>query len=571
MAKMISKFHVLIQSRMVWIVFVVLVVVSFILLPVAANFGNSERERDSAPGMLEGKPVPREEYAIARSNSYLGLMMMALMYGQDFQFNDEVSAYVDDVAWKRLVTLRKAEELGFEAFDSEVAEYIRSVPLFSPEGSFSPNVYAFFKDQYLASRGFTGADFERYAAEEVALQKVQRMVSSLGIVSPRRVEQSVDILGAQFKVDYTVLPRAALSNEVAVSEADAREVYEENPESFMQPGKIDLKYVYLKYDDFRAQVAQPGQEELEDYYNNNLDQYLVADTNEVAEDESQEESYRTFNEVKAEIEQKLIADKSQALATDAANAMVFELPPDRNGRAKDFAAVAAEMGLSVQDLEPFSIGSQPALDDGAELVAQEADQLRPNPDEYFSDAIPASEGVYVLALEERSPEFVAPYEDVKEDALELARRRNLELLLDERISALRTELEQKLSAGASFADAVSAAGLEASTSEAFTAQNAAQILPPELNVQALSEQIVFLNQGELSDPIMVGDGRMLACVAERQSPAAEGQGNLADMIYQSMRNDAVARIFDDWQEHLLAAADFEDLTDRVAAGDTEED
>src|SRR6056297_983194 len=98
MTKMISKFHKLIQSKLLWIVFVAVIIFGFVLLPVAANFSNKGAREENAPGILNGDPVPIEEYRSARSQTFMSLLLMSLMYGQELNFNEEIRNYIDDVA-----------------------------------------------------------------------------------------------------------------------------------------------------------------------------------------------------------------------------------------------------------------------------------------------------------------------------------------------------------------------------------------------------------------------------------------------------------------------------------------
>ena len=76
MAMLISKFHRLIQSRLLWGAFLVVIVFSFVIwgtkMPGAAR---QERE-DRAEGMLDGKPVTPEEFRKAYFNSRLAIGLM---------------------------------------------------------------------------------------------------------------------------------------------------------------------------------------------------------------------------------------------------------------------------------------------------------------------------------------------------------------------------------------------------------------------------------------------------------------------------------------------------------------
>jgi len=573
MAKMISKFHKLIQSKLLWIVFVGVIVCGFVLLPVAANLSNKGAMEENAPGILNDEPVPIDEYRSARSQTFMSLLIMSLMYGQELSFNEEVRNYVDEVAWKRLITLRVANDLGFQAFNSEITSYIKNSQLFAPDGQFNPEIYSTFKKRFLEMRGFTGGDYEKHVAEEIALGKTQRMVAQAALVPPSRIERSLKSLSDQFKLKYVKIGEAIVTNQVETSIEDAQRVYEENPDRYRHPEQVDLKYVYLSYSNYLEQVENISAERIEDYYNENIDDYLVeaespASTNlneeaeAAAEDtaDSEQPVYTPFEEVKEEIASKLRLAAAREIAIDQANKIVFELPPDRNGVMVDFDKVIADAGLEVRQLEPFSVNSLPDLEDGPVRVAREAVKLRANPDEYFSDAIPSDNGVYVLALEEIIPPFVPEFEKVKDRALADAREENIQQALSEKVRDIMDSVQESKDKETTLDKLLSDSGLEAEETDYFQLMNASEALPEWMSPRVISQRIVYRNSGEFIDPVVVDKGRLLAYVSDRKAGASDDLIELRDSVYQSLRQDRVSRLYDDWQGYLLKRANFIDQT-----------
>lgn len=568
MAKMISKFHKLIQSKLLWIVFVALVVIGFVLLPVAANLSSKSAEEKNAPGMLNGKPVSMEDYRSARSQAYLSLLMMSLMYGQELNLGEEVRKYIDRVAWKRLITLRTATDLGLRAFDSEVTDYIKNNPVFAPEGKFNPEMYQAFKNRFLKMRGFSGGEFERHVAEEVVLRKTQSMIGQLAMVPPARIGRSIESLSDQFKLVYAKVGRDLVEEEVETTEEDARQAYENNPDRYTVPVHLNLKYIHIPYTNYISQVSEIGEGRLQEYYNNNMEDFRMG-TNDVSNASTnvsntatngESQVYQPFDEVKGEIRETLRLHEAKDKAIDVANEIVFKLPPDRNGNAPEFNEVVEDAGFAIKQLDPFSVESNPPLDDSPDLVAEEAKDLRKNADEYFSDAIPADERVYILALEKRIPEYVAPFEEVQEEAFAVARERYIREALAEKAKDLMSKAKKVLEEGEEAESVFRDLGLQPEKTELFSLREASDVLPDWTQPDQLSNNMAYKNETEFVDPVAVEDGMLLAYVAERESNQSGNSAELRDTISQTLMQDRLSRLYDNWQSYLLESSDFKERT-----------
>ncbi len=574
MAGMISKFHNLIQSKVLWMVFVGIVVFGFVLLPVASNLSGRKDRRRTVPGTINGKPVSIEEYSSARMQTYLSLMLMSLMYGRELEDNAQIRGYVDEVSWKRLITLRKAREMGFQVFTSEAANYIKNSPVFQNEGKFDARLYTMFKNNFLEPRGFNGRDFEVHVSEEVLIQKTQEMIKQIAIVPPANIEQSLRTLSDEFKLEYVKIDRDFVKGDVQTTEEDARKLFNGSPDRYAEPMQLDIKYVYFADSDYLDKTREFEESELLDYYNGHLDDYLNDDadkdavaavTNEVgvvaAEDGKpiveEKPLYKPFEEVKANILKILKNAASRERAIDMANEMVYKLAPDRDGKSLDFDEVAAAENKEVLQLEPFSVLGSPDLDDGAYTVAIEANKLRKNPDEYFSDVLPCENGVYILALEERIPKIIPPFEDVKERVMADADYLNIEKALDERAKEIRSKGEAAVAEGKSFADVAGEFGLKAETLDYFMLMNAKTSLPDSFDFQVLSQSVADLNAGEFLDVLQMGEGRLIAYVVDRRTGPSEKRIEMRDIIIRGLREDYVSKLYDTWQEYLLVSSKFE--------------
>ncbi|HPT17026.1 MAG TPA: hypothetical protein PK388_07065, partial [Kiritimatiellia bacterium] len=82
MAMMISKFHKLIQSRLLWGAFLIIIVFSFVVWGMVWPSDVEKAERANAAGTLDGQPVSQGEYRSAYLSTYLA---RALALGREVQ------------------------------------------------------------------------------------------------------------------------------------------------------------------------------------------------------------------------------------------------------------------------------------------------------------------------------------------------------------------------------------------------------------------------------------------------------------------------------------------------------
>ncbi len=288
MAMLITKFHKLIQSKLLWISFLVIVVFSFVIWGTQMP-ENSEQQAMSAPGMLDGEPVKPEVFSRARFNTYLGLVMAV---GRAVPVNDELSEQLDHAAWQRIASLREADKLGIQASDQEVLDAIRFNPIFQGEqgqNQFSKANYDAFAQQFLNRMGASKRDFEEHMREEIRIRKLQVILERSLLVTPMEIQRTFHALSDTFTIEYVHLTPDLVADNVEVTEEDAMKVFDENPSFFEVPEKVDLKVVAFAADDYLADI-EITDAEVREYYDFNLDEFELSEEEQAAIDEAADEA-----------------------------------------------------------------------------------------------------------------------------------------------------------------------------------------------------------------------------------------------------------------------------------------
>lgn len=558
MAMLISKFHRLIQSRLLWLAFLIIVVFTFVIWGTQVPQTQKDAEKASAPGTLNGKPVAQEVFRRAYMNTYLQVVMA---YGRQIHVTPEVDKELRAAAWQRMAALDEGHKLGLTVNDNEVAESIQLLDVFKSNGQFNKALYKSFVQEVLPGLGFTERHFEEYVREEITLQKMRLVLNQGILVSPFEIQRTFHSVSDRFKIEYVALKPDLVTNEVKVTEADARSFFDKNPAAFTLPEMVKVKFVRFATTPFIPKV-KVAPEDVELYYNDHLDEFVrtndlaaAASTNAFDTNTLSQSKYLPFEEVKQNISNQLIQRGAKEMAEEEAMKFVESLAPDRNGKAAKFEEAAAARQLLVEEPAPFARSAKVSSVDAGQDFTRAAFELTPGADSYFSNPVEGEDYVYVIALQERLAERVPTFEEVAERVTPIARAQAVADALGDKAKKARDEAVQALQAGKPFADAFAPYGVAPLTTEEFTASTGATTNEYS---ELLMRGVMTLNRGEVSELLPADDAVLIAHVIERTPGDPTTLSSLKEQIVGSIRRQHTRLLFDTWQTYLLKQAHFEE-------------
>ena len=557
MAMLISKFHRLIQSRLLWGAFLVIIVFSFVIWGTKMP-GNARREReDRAEGMLNGKPVPTEEFRQAYFTSRLAI---GLMTGRPPAPGAETEKSLRHAAWQRIAELPKAQELGLpRTTDAEVIGMIQNQPIFQAEGRFDERRFAAFVRSGLTELGVNEVQFEDYLREELLLEKLHRVVASTLLIPPSDIQESMTTVSDQFRVDYAVItPDTNASARVTIKEAQA--FYNRDPKAFMIPEKVRIQYVEIPFSNYVASATVSADEAL-NYYNEHMDRFtrLVSVTNpppfgttNAAPTISQRPDQIPYEQVTNTIYTALKTATARTHAEDVASEFVGSLSPDRHGKSMTFTQAAAKYKQQVRIAGPFAEGEPVTGVEDVPAFGRTAFALGTNVDERFSDVIKGPNGALVLYLDARLPARVPAFAEVAQRALEEARA------------------EAKASAQEASANQLRATLLKAGPTQPFGVATMAltgTVLSLRGSTNEYAETLLRAattrNPGELCEVLRAYDGNLLvARVVERKRADAAAVASLQPQVLASLQRQRTRALEETYASYLLKDAKLADHRDK---------
>ncbi|MCX7010917.1 MAG: peptidylprolyl isomerase [Kiritimatiellaeota bacterium] len=570
MAMLISKFHRLIQSKLLWGAFLVVIVFSFVIwgtkMPGAARRESEER----AEGMLNGKPIPPEEFRRAYFNSRLAI---GLMIGRLPPPSAEFEKELRHTTWQRIASEQQARALGLpETTDGEVRNAIESQPVFQQDGRFSEQRFAMFVRSTLSEIGANELQFEDYLRQEIMLEKLRVAVASTLQVAPTEVQQAVASLSDYFRLDYAVIPPDTNAG-ARVTLKEAQALFDRDPKAFTIPEKVRVSYVGFPFSNYVAS-ATTSVDEAVNYYNEHMERFtkLVTVTNppplgatNAAPVVSKQQDRIPFDEVKTNIFAVLKQDAARTRAADVASEFAYSLAPDRHGKCLPFADAAKKYNLTIRSAGPFAEGEPvPGLED-VPAVNRRAFALGTNTDECFSDGIRGTDGMYVLYLDQRLPPRVPAFAEVAQDVLEAARAEAKTKAQETKANQVR-EAIAKAPPAMSLATLVQPFGVSTLT---LTGTVMSARTSTNENAEVLLRAAMLHNAGEVCDVQRSTEGSLLVSrVTERKNADETSVKTLHPQVLSSVHRQKLRSLDEAFSAWLLKHDKFSDRRTRV---DVEED
>ena len=547
MTMMISKFHKLIQSKVVWYIVIAVIVLSFSVFGISSYvLGGSRRGRNQSVGKLFGEEVSRRELAIAQNNI---ILWQVLTTGRMPQMDNEAARRLEDSAWRRLVMLRKASAEKMAVSNEEVVQQIQRMPIFeSQSGVFDKNIYNAIIGQLRQGdrfRGLTSDYVENMVRQQILLQKLAYRPAQAALIPPYELERAYHLYSDRLVLDYAVFSSEELAPDVTVSREEAEALYNQNKEAFRMPAKVRVSYVDFPVADFLAQADVPEGAALQ-VYNQNLDAFRVETTGDV-----EAVAYKPFEEVEPQITENLVKFSARRLAVEAATALVADSSPKAQNEAPDFKGAVAAAGLTAKTLPAFGPADELKGIDPSAPFQKAALGLRDDIYSSFSDAIVGSNSVYVISLEQRYESFIPPFEAVEDDAMEAARTRAVREAEAQRLIEIHDAIQAALAAGSDFKAAVEPYGVTVQTTPEFDLTS-----PPGTDYdEALMKASVNVEQGELCQIVPVEEDALISFLVQRKAVDPDlGLPALRDELISQLTQRYKQRVFVDWQQALAEEA-----------------
>ncbi len=310
----------------------------------------------------------------------------------------------------------QAERMGFEVTDEDVALAVQSmIPTLFQNGQYvGDEVYA----QYLAQMNLTIPQFESNVRKQMLLLKLVNMALEGEIVTDEEVEREFRRQNELVQIEYVKVAPQDFRDQVSVSRAEVQEYFNANRESFRIGEKRDAKVLVVDQNEVGASIEVP-EEELRRIYRSESDRFRTPERVKVRHillkttDMPDEE----IVEVKAKAEDLLAQLKAGADFAELA-----EEHSEDPGSASEGGEIGwITRGQTVENFEKTAFSLEPGT---------------------LSDVITTEYGFHIIEVVEKEQARLQPFEEVREQIIDEARRQQVVYKVQELADQARARLIQ---------------------------------------------------------------------------------------------------------------------------------
>ena len=462
------------------------VILSFALAGIGGYLGQTTEQPVAE---VNGVKISQTEFSRAFQNERARLEQQFGEYFAQIAADPNYMAQIRQGVVDRLVQqelqTQLAAELGLRVSDDSVKKAILELPYFQIGGQFNNDRYL----QVIRQMNFQPDAFREYLREEMTRSQLISAVAGTDFALNSELASAVALQQQTRSIDYVVISKESLQENVAVSEQEIADYYDLNTSQFLAPEQVSVSYIDLNAANLTLD-SNVSEADVKAYYEQNSAQYIEPEKRRVSH---------------------ILVDNSED--DDAAKAKAEDLLAQLQQGA-DFAALAesssddivsAEMGGDLDWIERDMM--DPAFEDAAFALANKGD---------YSDVVQSEFGYHIIQLTDIQSEQVKAYDAVKADLrTELERTAKVNAFYEKQteMGAIAFEISDTL------VDAAEVAGVEVQTTE-LVDRNA---LPAPLNTPAVIAAIFspdVLEDKMNSEVIEVGDEHVVLVRVKEHKPAA---------------------------------------------------
>lgn len=369
----------------------------------------------------------------------------------------------------------EGQRLGLRVTDEEVADSIRSMGVFSPDGRFDKGTYL----RFLRLSQITDEEFVAQQRRALLTRQVEKLVTDGARISDDEIRDRYLIEHQQVNVRYVKVPWVPLRDAVTVSDDDLTRHYEANPDRYRTPERVAFDYVLYSAEHF-ASTAEISEDDIKQYYEEQAAERFT--------DPAQVELRQLVLNLPANAsdeQREKIRVRAQALAQQAADADFATLVKERSEHAASAANGGALGWVARTDLDPAVADAAFALEEGG-----------------VSAPVELPQGIYILKADATRGPHPRPLDEVRADIERTLRGEHGRALA--RTAA--GEDAGKIASGATLDELAPARNLAVERSKPLSVQDVDPAFGPAAPAVTVA---LKLAQGETSDVVEIGGGFVL--------------------------------------------------------------
>jgi len=400
----------------------------------------------------------------------------------------------------------EAERLGMTITDDEVRQRILAMPEFQLNGQFVGE--AQYQAMLNSARPpMTPGQFESGLRRQLLVEKLRAVVTDWVAVTDAEADAEYTRRNEKVKVQLVHIASSAFQSQVTAADGEVAAYFDAHKETYRIGERRKVRYVLIDVESLRQGIVVPSRE-VERYYNDNI------------------EMYSTPEQVRA----SHILFKTEGKDEAAVRAAAEKVLQEAKGGA-DFAELAKKYSEDESnaklggDLDYFTRGRMVPEFDEAAFGAQPG---------LLPELVKTSFGFHIVKVADKKPGSTRTFDDVKAQIREQLLGERAQRLADARAE----EVAKEIAAPGDLDRVAKARGWKVEETGFFAADEPILALGASPQVSAA---IFALKEGDVSEPLRVGRGYVIAALSGRQDPSLPKLDDVKDRVRNDVLRDKAGR------------------------------
>ena len=438
---------VFIRRHQAWgLVFIAAVILSFVVFfsPYSKLQGRGGGGSGDY-GSIDGRTVSADEFHQGQKEARLEFLLRNGSWPEDAARSSGYDAVRQ--AMDRVFLLRKLKQLAIEPSDKAVADQIAEYFRDKERGTFDLQNYENFVQQRLLRAGVSKQDFQEFVRHEVGASHLMSVAGISGeLVTPREAEANFRKENEQTVAELVVFQTSNYLAQVTVDPAAVEQHFTNRQAAYRIPERVQVSYITFASSNYLAEANEQMAKET------NFNQRVDAEYQQRGAAFFKDDQGNPLTEVadKEKMRQDITKQVTFAMARRNASAFANSLFAKEPARADELDKLAAASNYVVNVTAPFTVAQGPSELEVNRAFGEKVAKL--TPEAPFATPVISvdQDAVYIVALKQRIPSSIPPFENVREMVTTDYRNTQARDLVREAGSAFYTSLTNGLAQGKTF-------------------------------------------------------------------------------------------------------------------------
>lgn len=166
------------------------------------------------------------------------------------------------------VLVETADDWNLRISDDFVRQYIQSIPYFQSNGTFNVQAY----NIAVRNQGLTQRGFEESVRQDLVMQQLRNGISGTAIATDFELNETIRLRDQEREISYLRIAGEKLAGNYLPSDEELQSYYEANVQTYMVPERVKVEYILLSPDVVGAAI-EVTEEKLRDYYEQHKDEF----------------------------------------------------------------------------------------------------------------------------------------------------------------------------------------------------------------------------------------------------------------------------------------------------------